>query len=88
MCLACLVPWHPCRPAASHATPAGMQLGVQYGKLHVSVMFLVRCRYDLGEKIGKGASCTVHVATDQQTGERRVGEESGGCCCPGSCCLL
>ncbi|PRW57858.1 calcium-dependent kinase 29-like [Chlorella sorokiniana] len=27
-------------------------------------------RYELAEKIGKGASCTVHVATDRQTGER------------------
>ncbi len=29
-----------------------------------------RSKYELGEKIGKGASCTVHLATDLQTQER------------------
>lgn len=43
-----------------------------FDALHI-ISAAPQCRYDLGEKIGKGASCTVHVATDRQTGERCAG---------------
>ena len=79
----------PCRlqPALSPLPPSPITspppLGCQYQE-PVAAFSYHRClffsyhRYELGEKIGKGAHATVHIATDRVTGERWVVVGGGG----------